>query len=158
MSHSLRKVLSKSAVSNYSKQLLFDHPRLGNVRFVPKADIDRLIRYLVGSGKERWRHGDTERLRGLQVDHQLKFVWVLDRHVGRLGAFQDAIDIGSRALEKLVRVDAVRHQPTARGEEAVGIDRGQPVAGGEGDDGVAMHDDEVFRQNKQSGALFARES
>src|SRR5215471_16215875 len=27
--------------------------------------------------------------------------WVLDRHFGRLGAFQDATDIGSRAPEKL---------------------------------------------------------
>ena len=43
MSRSLRKVLSKSAVSNYSKQLLFDHPRLGNVRFGSKADIGACV-------------------------------------------------------------------------------------------------------------------
>jgi len=63
-----------------------------------------------------------------------KFVWVLDRKIGRLGAFQDAI-----------------------GEKAVGIDCRQTVTGGKGDDGVAMHNIEIFRQNQQSPALFARE-
>src|SRR5215471_3827597 len=52
-------------------------------------------------------HGDAERPRGLQVDHEFKFVWVLDGKVGRLGAFQDAIDIGIRAPGQVARVDAV---------------------------------------------------
>ena len=54
-------------------------------------------------------------------------------------------------------VDAVGHQPAGRGEEAEGIDRGQAVPGGEGDDGVAMRSGEGVRQNQQPAALFARE-
>ncbi len=37
----------------------------------------------------------------------------------------------------IVRVDAVRRQPAAPGEEAIGIECGQTVAGGEGDGGTA---------------------
>ena len=57
---------------------------------------------VIGSGNERWRNGDAERPRGLQIDHEFKFVWVLDGKIGWLGAFQDAIDIGSRAPNRSV--------------------------------------------------------
>ena len=49
------------------------------------AERTSLFDHLVGSGKERWCHGDAERLRSFQIDRQLKFIWVLNRHVGRLG-------------------------------------------------------------------------
>src|SRR5437868_14102948 len=65
---------------------------------------------LVGAGEERLGHGQAERLGGLQVDDQLEFGWLLDRQIGRLRAFQDLVDIASRAAEHVVKVLAVRHQ------------------------------------------------
>ena len=94
----------------------------------PAKSSDCLFDHLVGSGKERWLHGDAERPRGLQIC---------------LGSGQE-----NRQAWRLS--DAI-------GEKAVGIDCRQTVTGGKGDDGVAMHNIEIFRQNQQSPALFARE-
>ena len=39
--------------------------------------------HLVGTQQERLGNRQTERLRGLEVDHQFKFRWQLDRQIGR---------------------------------------------------------------------------
>src|SRR4051794_13870540 len=43
---------------------------------------------LIGAGEERLRHGEAERLRSLQVDHQLELGRLLDRQILRLRALQ----------------------------------------------------------------------
>jgi predicted nucleic acid-binding protein len=53
---------------------------------------------------------EAERLGGLQIHHQLEFGRLLDRQIGGLGALQDAIDIGGRAAEQVVLIDAAGHQ------------------------------------------------
>ena len=52
--------------------------------------------HLVGATEQRWRHGEAERLGGLEIDHKLKLGRLLDREIGGLLAAQDAIDVGSR--------------------------------------------------------------
>src|SRR5262245_6501007 len=49
--------------------------------------------HLVGASEHRRRHLETERLRGLQIDHQLVFVRRLHRQVGGLLALEDTIDV-----------------------------------------------------------------
>ena len=47
---------------------------------------------LVGAGEDRGRHDEAERLRGLEIDHQLEIGRLLDRQIGRLGAVEDLSD------------------------------------------------------------------
>ena len=60
--------------------------------------------HLVGARQHGRRHGEAERLGGLEVDHQLELDRGLDRQVGRLLALEDAIDIAGRLPELVAPV------------------------------------------------------
>src|ERR1035437_5688460 len=48
---------------------------------------------LVGGSKQRGRHDEGERLRGLEVDDKLKFSGLLYGQVGRTGTLEDFVNI-----------------------------------------------------------------
>ncbi len=52
-----------------------------------------LFDHLVGTGKQRGRHFEAERLRGLEIDGKIEFGRLLDRDVDRIRAAQNFIDI-----------------------------------------------------------------
>jgi hypothetical protein len=59
---------------------------------VQQTKCKTLLDDLVGGGKQRRRHVESQRLCGFAVDHEFKFGCLLDRKVGRLGPLQNAID------------------------------------------------------------------
>ena len=63
-----------------------------------------LLDHLVGAREDRWRDRQTERLGGLQIDDELEFGWLLDGQVGRLGTFENFVDIRSSAPEEVVQI------------------------------------------------------
>src|SRR5215813_7172091 len=66
----------------------------------------RLFDHLVGEREHRGRDCEAERLGGLQIDRQRVLRWLLHRKVARLGALQDAVDIGCRRAYLMYRIGA----------------------------------------------------
>src|SRR5262249_518135 len=72
--------------------------------------------HLVSARKECGRYGQTERLGGSEIDDQFKYGWLLNRQVGRLGAFQDFVNVHGSLAIQVGKSRGVRHQPTFLGE------------------------------------------
>src|SRR5262249_38552329 len=95
----------------------------------------------------------SERLCGLEVDHQLIFRWRLHRQIGRRLALEDAIDIAGRTPALVDEIRSIGNQAARVGEATFVVDCGQLVPGCERDDQVAMkrrrrapgHDQAVVR-------------
>jgi len=51
-----------------------------------------LLDHLVGEGKQRWRNREVERLRRLEIEHQLEFGRLLNRQIAGFCALEDLID------------------------------------------------------------------
>ena len=94
-----------------------------HVRFVPIADI-RLFDHLISARQQRRRHGEAERLGGLQVDDHLVLCRRLHRHVGRVLTFEDAVDVAGRLPILVDAINPIGDQAASGDEEAFVIDRG----------------------------------
>ena len=60
---------------------LRQHVRLS---WLPEADIAQLLDHLIGAGKQRRGHNETDGLRRPEVDDKFEFGWLLDRQIARL--------------------------------------------------------------------------
>jgi hypothetical protein len=73
----------------------------GNTRrigFDPQETCGRstLFDHLIGAHDQAWRHGQAQRFRGLEINHQLDSFRLLSNwQVGRLSPFQDAAGVAS---------------------------------------------------------------
>src|SRR5262245_12730817 len=63
--------------------------------------------YLVRAGEKRRRQVEPEGLGGLEIDDELELGRRLHRKIGRLGAFENAVDIRRAAPKEVGRVDAI---------------------------------------------------
>jgi hypothetical protein len=60
-----------------------------------RSKIASLFDDLVGAAEQRRRHGEAERLRGLEVDGEFDFGCLLNRKVARLLTFENTAGISA---------------------------------------------------------------
>src|SRR5215472_14065099 len=96
-----------------------------DVRFGPIADIrPHSIDEFISAAKQRLRHDEAERLRGLEVDYKLILGRRLHWQVGRLLAFEYAINITGCASELFDQIRPIRDEAAIGHRVALEIDRG----------------------------------
>src|SRR5882724_2866496 len=100
--------------------------------------------------QQRLRDVQAERLRGLEVDDQLKLRRLLDGQVARLGALEDLVDEDRRAPPDIVDIRAVGDQPAGLDVLPVRIHRGEPALGSLLSDLLAMREKEPPRGYEES--------
>ena len=110
---------------------------LADVCFVPIADIC-LFDHFVGAGKHGRRHGEAERLGGLEVEHHFVLVRCLHRQIGRLLTLKDTVHVAACAPVLVGKISPIGDQPASGNEEAFEVDRGQLVPICKCDDQIAM--------------------
>src|SRR6516165_7884914 len=74
------------------------------------AAILSLFDHLVGAGEKRRWHLKAECPRGLEIDRQPEFRWLLDGQVSRFSAFQNPVYVIGHATEQIDQVRPVGHQ------------------------------------------------
>src|SRR6516165_1746977 len=74
------------------------------------AAILSLFDHLVGAGEKRRWHLKAECPRGLEIDRQPEFRWLLDGQVSRLSALQNPVYVIGHATEQIDQVRPVGHQ------------------------------------------------
>jgi hypothetical protein len=94
--------------------------------------------HVVGLGKQRGRHGEAERIRGLEIDDEFELGRLLDREVSRLGAPEDLIHKVGRVPEEVDEARAVGHQAPFVREFAKAIHGREAAAGSQGHDPDSM--------------------
>src|SRR5215469_7214092 len=106
----------------------------------PKADIRiaaDLFDHLVGGHFQRQRHGQPERLRRLQVDHELEGGRLHDRQVGRLGALENLASVETDLTIGSGNAGSVADQTAGQGEFAPCRHDGKRMAGCQREDLIA---------------------
>src|SRR5262249_27793977 len=74
------------------------------IRITRAASFD----HLVGALLEQERHVETERLRGIEIDHKLELAGGLDGKFTRLRAFEDAIGVDRPSSKFLDQINLPR--------------------------------------------------
>ena len=77
-----------------------------------------LFDHFIGPCEQQRRHGETKRLRGLEIDRQFVLGRCQHRQVGRLLAFEDAVDVARRSPKLIVQIRPVGDQAAAGDEVA----------------------------------------
>src|SRR5262245_51168038 len=95
-----------------------------------KRTSTALIGQLIRSGKHRCRNFEAKRLRGFEVDDQLKFSWLLDRQVSWLGALQNLIHKVRGVAIAVGKQRSIAHQTSRLGILVMPVHGGQLVLSG----------------------------
>src|SRR5215207_6212468 len=77
------------------------------------------------------RYGKADRLRSLEVDHELEFRRLLNRHLGRISASENAIDIIGGPAPQIDRVGRIGRQQTSADHRSRSGEAGETMVLGE---------------------------
>src|SRR5262245_19749671 len=116
-----------------------------------------LFDHLVGGGEEGPWHVEAERLGGLHIDDEFVLGRCLNGKVGRLLAFEDAVNVTCCAYVGINGRRPVGEQAATLGEIAERIDRRQLVSSRQRDDEVSMHCRGGTSRNDKTSFLEAGE-
>ena len=83
-----------------------------------------------------WRDRQTERLRSLEIEHELESGGLFDRKIGGPGALEDLVDIDGGSPDKVATEGSVGDEPTALHILPQLVHDGQPILRREGNDPV----------------------
>src|SRR5437762_14111095 len=87
-----------------------------------------LFDHLAGAGKQRRLHGEAERLRGLELDDELKSGGKLYRQIGGLRAFENLVNQSGSAFVHISQVRLITHEATGFYSALLPKHGGQPIA------------------------------
>jgi hypothetical protein len=90
----------------------------------------RFIDYLVGGGQQRFRHGQAERLGGLEVDDEFELTHLHDRQIGRFRSPKNASDVNSDLTITFGNIVTITDQAAGRGEVAPTVNSRQSIGCG----------------------------
>ena len=78
--------------------------------------LGSLFDHLVGTVLDRLRYGDAQCFRGLEVDDQLDFHWLLNRQIGGPLSFENAARVDPDLTDRFGEATAVAHKAASGGE------------------------------------------
>src|SRR5215471_18425665 len=90
--------------------------------------MPQLFDHFIGAILYRLRHGDAERLRGLEVEQQLDFACLLDRQVSGLLALENTADVPASETIGIDDTASIANQAAGRHELMILINYGQRIA------------------------------
>src|SRR5205085_7312252 len=73
-------------------------------------EVTALFDHLVGEREQFWRYGQAERVRSLEIDHEIELGRLLNRQVRGLGATDDPVHVRRGAPMQVGRIDAIGDQ------------------------------------------------
>ena len=115
-----------------------------------RSDVS--LDHLFGSHHHNRGNRQAERLGSLEIDHQLKFRWLLDWQFGWLSSFYNLVDYGRYTLVGFNPVGSVRHQATVLDKIIPRVYRRQPIFCRIVRDPFLMRIDKRARYDGESGA------
>src|SRR5262245_2073900 len=101
-----------------------------------------LFDHLVGKREHLVRNIDAERIRGLEVDHQLEFGRLHDRQVGNLFPLQNPAGVDTDLTVGVGKIGSVTNETTSHSEFALHVNRGHCMSRCQRDDLIALADEE----------------
>src|SRR6266571_5091380 len=113
--------------------------------------------HLVGAGKQRWRHSQSEGLRSLEIDHQLELSRLLHWKISGLGAPEDFVDVAGGTPKEVSETCPIGHEPAGCHEFSKPIKGRQLLLGREVYNELTIIDGErVLDRNQRIAALSSR--